>query len=353
MATKTISQLPDGESTVDSTALLAFEQGSTTFRSGIAALVNTVSASVENTTLHTGVRKDMSKSINAGDSDLFDVASGTAIKVDRTDPLNVIVTTLTFAGVTGQLDTNLTVPLSHVYVDIDTGVVTTELNPPTVSDIINRIYLGELLHDNANTIVAEVPNPIIATGSSDTEIIGLAFGDAETLDIGVLVPDADLMLATASSILKQHGRGFALDPNTPNTVNGPQQVPIPIGDFFLAFIDGSGNLAGSGAGNDLDPLQYNLDGAGTLVNVPNNRFQKIRVFEAGITNDKIFYYGTEDFASSSEALNDLGTAWVEHEGTRDISPKAILAIRQDVTCLSSAQASGFFVIVMIRTRSQL
>lgn len=307
----------------------------------------------ENITLHTGKRKGMVKSINA-DTTRFDVSIGDAIKVDRTDPLNVIVTTLNFAGVTGQLDTNLTVPLSHVYVDIDTGVVTTELNPPTLFDILNRIYLGELLHDNANIIVDIVPNAIIATGSSDTEIIGLVFGDAETLIEGKLTPNgANLMLDQDGATLKQHGRGFEIDPNRPNIVETPVQTPIPVGDFFLVFIDGSGNLVGDGSSNVLDPLQYNLDGTGTLVNMPNNRFQKLRVFEAGITNDKVIYYGTEDFIDSHDALNDAGTAWVEQVGTRDISPKAIMALRQDVTDLTAALAAGFFVIQMIRSRSQI
>ena len=70
-------------------------------------------------------------------------------------------------------------------------------------------------------------------------------------------------------------------------------------------------------------------------------------------NDKIFYYGTEDFSNPHDTLNDAGTVWVEHVGTRDISPKAVLALRQDVVDLTAAQASGFFVIQMIRSRSQI
>lgn len=308
---------------------------------------------ITNFSLHTGVIDGMVKSINADDT-RFDITAGTAIKVDRTDPLNVVVTILNFAGVTAQLDTNLTESLSHVYVDIVTGVVTTELNPPTLSDLINRIYLGELLHNGLSVIVQIVPNVIYATGSSDTEIIGLAFGDAETLETGKLSPNgANLQLDTEASLLKQHGRGFIGDPNLPNIIAGPAQTPIPLGDFFLAFIDGTGDLVGGPVGNVLDPTQFNEDGLGTLELVANNQFTKIRVFEAGVTNDKIFYYGTEEFASSGAALNDIGTVWVEHPGTRDISPKAILAIRQDVVDLTSALASGFFVIQMIRSRSQL
>ncbi len=312
-----------------------------------------VSREITNYLFHTGVKQGMVKSINVDDT-LFDVSAGVAIKVDRTDPLNVVVTTLNFPGVTGQLDTNLTVPLSHVYVDIDTGVVTTELNPPTLSDILNRIYLGILLHDNANVIIDIVPNAIYATGTSDTEIVGLAFGDAETLLIGPLTPNGvNLMLDTEAATLKQHGRGFQTDPNRPNIVETPAQTPIPVGDFFLVFIDGSGNLVGDASGNVLDPTQFNEDGLGTLVTVANIQFTKIRVFDSGVTNDKVFYYGTEEFSNSTEALNDAGTVWVEHEGTRDISPKAVMAIREDVVDLEGALASGMLVIQMIRTRSQL
>lgn len=306
----------------------------------------------ENLTLHTGVRKGMGRTIN-GDDTRFDVAAGNAIKVDRTDPLNVIVTKLAFDEQLGILDTHLGVTLSHVYVDIDTGVVTTELNPPTLDDLKNRIYIGENLHVGG-VIFSIVPNPIIAHGTSSTEIVGLAFGDAETLVEGKLIPNgANLMLDQDGATLKQHGRGFEGDANNPNIVITPAQSPIPIGDFFLVFIDGSGDLIPDASSNVLDPLQYDLNATGTLVNMPNNRFQKIRVFEAGITNDKIFYYGTEDFIDSHDALNDSGTAWVEHVDTRDVSPKAILALRQDVTDLTAAEAAGFFIIQMIRSRSQL
>lgn len=337
-----IGSLPDGEAqSSDSIAIL------------VGSVVEQVPLSqVEDIIIHTGVRKGMGRTIDVDDT-RFTVAAGNAIKVDRTDPLNVIVTRLAFDEQTGILDTHLTATLSHVYVDIDTGVVTTELAPPTLDDIKNRIYIGENLHVGG-VIFSIVPNPIIAHGSSSTEIVGMAFGDAETLIEGKLTPNgANLMLDQEGATLKQHGRGFDGDPDNPNIIETPPQSPIPIGDFFLAFIDGSGDLIPNASGNVLDPLQYNLDGAGTLVNMPNNRFQKIRVFEAGDTNDKVIYYGTEDFSNAHDALNDSGTAWVEHVDTRDISPKAILALRQDVTDLIAAQASGFFVIQMIRTRSQL
>lgn len=345
----------DSKSTIDTTdELMLFVPSEPVTADKNKTITGTnVQVYTENITLHTGVRTGMSRTINA-DTTRFDVAAGNAIKVDRTDPLNVIVTKLAFAEQLGILDTNLTATLSHVYVDIVTGVVTTELNPPTLDDLKNRIYLGENLHDDVNVIVKIVPNPIIAHGTSSTEIVNLAFGGAETLIEGMLKPNGvNLMLDQDGATLKQQGRGFAGDPNNPNIVTTPAQSPIPITDMFLAFIDGSGNLTGDPTGNVLDPLQYNLNGTGTLVNVPNNRFQKLRVFEAGITNDKVIYYGTEDFANSHDALNDSGTVWVEHVGTRDISPKAIMALRQDVTDLIAAKAAGFFVIDMIRSRSQI
>jgi len=306
----------------------------------------------ENITLHTGIKKGMEKTINA-DTTRFDVSAGNAIKVDKTDPLNVIVTKLSFTGVTAQLDTNLGEVISHLYVDIVTGTVTTELNPPTLSDILTRIYLGELIHDSG-IIVQAVSNAIFAYGSSETEIVGLAFGDAETLVMGDLTPNgANLMLNTEASTVKEHGRGFDQNPTRPNISEVPGESPIAVGNFFLIFIDVAGDIVNDASSNVLDPTQFNEDGLGVLETVSNIQFTKIRVFEAGGTNDRIFYYGTEEFSSSMDALNDIGTVWVEHENTRDIAPKAIITIREDVTNIATAEASGFYVRKNIRTRSQL
>ena len=172
--------------------------------------------------------------------------------------------------------------------------------------------------------------------------------------MGDLTPNgANLMLNTEASTVKEHGRGIDQDTNRPNISEVPGESPIAIGNFFLIFIDGSGNIVSNPSSNVLDPTQFNEDGLGVLETVSNIQFTKIRVFEAAGTNDRLFYYGTEEFSSSMDALNDIGTVWVEHEGTRDIAPKAVIAIREDVVDLTAALASGFYVRKNIRTRSQL
>lgn len=305
----------------------------------------------ENITLHTGVRKGMALTINA-DTTRFDVAAGTVIKVDRTDPLNVIVTSLNFAGLTAQLDTNLTATFSHVFIDEITGVVTTELNGPlSLTDLTNRIYLGQLVH-NASVIVNIFINSIVAHGSTISEMAMMVFSGGVRLN-GVMISGggADLTVNVTSGILQQYGRSFDVDPNTPNNYDYPVRTPLPLGQLVKAFVDGIGNLVLDRTTNTINPAQFDEDGLGTLVNVsPAGDYTVIRVFASG-GNDAIFYYGTARYANAEAALAAPEPTFVEHIDTIQLSPIAYIAIKGNVTDLTAALASGDAVVMIVSRRN--
>lgn len=289
--------------------------------------------------MHTGVISGLVLTINV-DTEKFDMSAGTAIRVDKSDPANIVVTFVNFAGLTGQLDTNLSENFSSVFIDPDTLVVTTEANEPnSISDINNRIFCGTLAH-TSNVISAIIDNPIIAYASSNSEMIEMVLGGGVTVRGGLVTANStNLKLDIADAILEMYGRGRQFDPGAPNTAEIPAQIPIPVGNFFKIFEDTFGDLVIDSVTNDLDPAQFNEDGLGTLVAVsPTSRFTVQRafysVFPTGFSRF-IIYYGTKEYSSAAEALAAVETTFKENEVTVRLAPIANIAIRGNVTDIAA------------------
>ncbi len=309
---------------------------------------------ITNLSLHTGVISGMVLTINAGDNETFDVSSGTAIKVDRTDPTNVIITSLNFAGITGQLDTNLTATFSHVFIDPDTGVATTDTEPPdSLSDLNDKIYVGTLVHAS-DVIFVVLNNPIIAYGSSFTELAEIVLGGGVRVSDGLLSPNgANLQLDITAGIFEQYGRGNQFNTNNPNTSEIAAQTPAPVGNFVKVYIEAGGDLNLDLGTNTLDPTMFNEDGDGTLVAVANNQFTVIRIFYAvspSNTSRLVCYYGTEEFSSISDAIVAVEPTFVEHADTVQLSPVAKIAIRNNITDLAAAITAGTAIIQPVLRR---
>lgn len=299
---------------------------------------------------HTGVIKDMVLSVNA-DNTRFDVSTGTAIKVDRSDPANVIVTKLTFSGIVAQLDTNLSATFSHVFIDPNTSIAITRTTPPnSLADLNNLIYVGTLVH-SGGVIFVVLNNPIIAYGSSFTELTEIVLGSGVRVTGGLLSPNgANLQLDITDGIYEQYGRGTQFDTNNPNNSEIAGQTPFPVGNFVKVYIEAGGDLNIDLTTNEVNPALFNVDGLGTLVTVANNQFTVIRVFFAvspGTTSRFVGYYGTEEFSSINEALSSTEPTFVEHEDTTQLSPVAKIAVRNNVTDLTAGLAAG---TVMIQPR---
>lgn len=339
MVKKTYGELPEEQILSDS--IIPFENGS-----GITK--RSTPTKITYLTLHTGVIKGMVVSVNAGDDTKFDMSVGTALKVDRTDPDNVIVTTVDFPGLTAQLDTNLTEPFSNVFVDPDTQVATTEIDPPdSLSDLNDRISCGTILH-TSGVISALLDNPIIAYGSSISEIAEMVLGGGVTVSGGeVTANGANLKLDVTTGVFQMYGRGRQFDTNNPNTSEIAAQVPVPVGNFIKFFEDALGVGIIDATTNDMDPTQFNDGGLGTLVTVANNQFTVFRGFYAVLpagTTRLVTYYGTQEFSSASLALSSVEPTFKESESIIRLAPVSEIAVRQDVVDLTAALASGLAII---------
>ncbi len=335
MVKKTYGELPAEQILADS--IIPFENGTGNTK-------RSTTTEVTDLTLHTGVINGMVKSVNGGDDTLFDMTAGTGIKVDRSDPTNVIVTHVDFPGLTGQLDTNLTEPFSQVFMDPDTLVVTTEVIPPdSLADINDKIFCGVILH-TAGVISAILDNPIIAYGSSISEIAEMVLGGGVTIFGGNITANgANLKLDVAAGVFQLYGRGRQFDPNNPNSSEIATQTPVPLGNFIKSYEDAGGDLVIDASTNDMNPLVFNQDGLGTLVTVTNNRFTVLRCFYAilpgGFTR-LLLYYGTQEYQLLSEALSSAEPTFVEQRDTIRLAPLGDIVIRQDVVDYEAALLSG-------------
>ncbi len=341
MVKKTFGELPQEQITAD--AVIPFED-----TGGITKRSNPME--VADLTLHTGVMQGFVLSINA-DPTRFDITSGIALRIDRTNPLVPVVTEAISPGVTAQLDTELGSTFSHVYLDADTLVVTTELSPvTTLTDLTGRIYLGQFIHAGGN-IVNIVPNPIVAYGSSSSQIASLVFHGGTRL-IGALITanGTDLSLDSSAGTLQQHGTGFDIDPNQPNEYASPAATPFGVGFFIKVFNEAGGDLNRDLSTNQLDPTMFDEDGLGVLETVPNNRFTVQRCFQTARTDSLLVYYGTEDYVTAQAALDAAEPTFEENFETVQLAAVAKIAIRQDVTDLAAAIVAGTAVIQPLTER---
>jgi len=306
---------------------------------------------------HTGILQGLTKSVNAGDDKLFDIEAGEGIIIDRTDPINPVLTRIIFPQTLGITDPNLTDALSHVYIDI-TGTVIVRNTSPTQTNLEEELYLGGQVHDTAAQIILfPIPDPVIAYGTSATEIVETVLSGGRTLEGGFLFPSGamDLTLAITAATVNQWGRNFVNNPGDPNITPIPPRVIIPASNFFKVFDDGAGSLVffPQPTTDVLEPTLMNLNGAGTLVALQPGRYSIIRVFISAGDENVVFYYGTQQYMTLIEAQAAIETTFVENEATFSISPIAKIFIEEGVTDLTAGLLAGTVVIQRITSRTQL
>ncbi len=343
MVKKSYNDLPPGE--VQTTDVFPFND----------SIPNTLQDTynhIEDLAYHTGVRSGLELSVNGGDNTLFDIAIGTAIIVNREpDPMSSVMTRIAFPETLGITDPFLTDTFTYVFLDNTGTVITRVTGPSTLDDLNDLVFLGQLRHFGS-VIVTVDNNPIMAHGASISHMGELVFSGGQRLTGAVISPNgANLQVDITAGILEQFGRGRTVNENNPNSYPSSAQVPIPAMTFFKAYVDGTGELIVDNSNNLLDPTVFNDDGLGTLVAVsPANNYTTLRVFEAAGSEAIIFYYGTETFSSSAEALAAVEPTFVEHEDTIQISPLAKIAIKGNVTDFALALSNGDAVIQLISQR---
>jgi len=225
MVKQTIDQTPPG--LIKATARFIFADApNTRFNDSINHLMFQA--------MHTGIIEGMNGTINA-DPTKFDISAGTGIFIDKISPQDPIIEILEFPETLAIPNTVLFNPTSHIYVD-KLGVVTTEINPPTRDDLKNRLHVSGVGH-GGGFIFRIFGEPIVAYGSTITELEELVFTGGSTLQKGIVAPGGtDLSIDAFQSILRQYGRNFLVDPTSPNVETTVDLLPVPVGQFLKLFL---------------------------------------------------------------------------------------------------------------------
>jgi len=310
--------------------------------------------SLNSLNLHTGIINGLVKTPNA-DPTLFDIAAGNGIIIDKTDPQNTIINRINIPDpIIGIPNPHLTSTVSNVLIDA-AKVVTVINTTPTMDDIRNKLSLGGMVKNTAaQEILFTIPNPIVAYGSSATEIERMFSGGGITYSGGMVTPAGpNLTLDIERVIVEQFGRGHVLNPVSPNIVDIPAKTPIPAANFFKVFTEALGDLNIDNSTNTLSPTLFNEDGAGTLQTISPNNYTTIRGFASAVDNNVLFYYGTEEFSTIIGAVAAAETTFVENSITRGISPVVKIHIKENVTDLTQALIDGDVIFQPITSRTQL
>lgn len=255
--------------------------------------------------LTTGLLTPGFLTVNAGNPALFDLSAGVGRFVDNTtDPLNPVLTELSFGPFTGVTITNLvTQGFTFMAVDIN-GDIIQQVGPVNFNQEQRRdlILIGVVGHQNFTTINAITNVPLTAYD------IGMTLNDLTVAVAGIntsgniFSPNGvNLNIDKSSGTSFSIGNNFSTNPKDPNSFSDPQQIALTFNYFFsTGFIfditDINGDIWDDFAGPP-------------AATVPNNRFtiQRITYF-GGTAGNTFIQLGQNIFMTIDDALQGIQTA---------------------------------------------
>lgn len=281
--------------------------------------------------------------INVGNSGTFDVKAGSGKVIDISDPLNPVPMFLTWPAFTAVVPTFLaTSPFSVIWIedsgDGKTGQIFQDTTPPP-NPVLRRtkIKQGVLLHP-ATTIIAA---PTLTTRAyDDGGLLGdlvESDGDKNVRGNEYAANGANLLLNKSVGVV--FGPDVNPDPASPNILTAIALVGVT--SYICTFRDGSQSFS-SIIKSEIDPNVYD-DGSGSLVAMPNNRFQIFRLlFSPRSPATPIFMEaGQALYMSLSAGLEGINQNGVEINP--QISGNILvgwLVIKEGVTDIEAAISGG-------------
>jgi len=300
--------------------------------------------------LQSGITTGGVVTINA-DPTKFDVSAGTGTILDWSNPLVPVVNNVSWTAFIAQ-----TVP------NLATEVFTTiAINAAGALVLANAIYTGE---DRRTLIICQ---SITHTGGTQIETVGKSSVPSYQKIEAVLDYISKLGPITVGNTYSANvGADLTIDKASGDTTspfinrsNDTQNPTILVNGQLLAtsllrvFQDGIGgfNFAEFAA---VDPEFFD-DGSGTLVAMPNNKYQIQRCFYFGVTNQTLITYGQATYSSIAEAeaaifsespvttpltfAGTFTTALIVKKGTTDLTNLTNAKFVNISTATSSGSAS--------------
>lgn len=252
----------------------------------------------------TGILTGGEVSINGGDNTKIDVAAGTGVVIDWTDPVNPKKTLVSWSQSIAVPIPNLSLGFSNVWVT-SAGVILVAsgiLGSPEVRR--SRIQLQAVVHENGINISA------IGRSSRPAYEVIQSLMDYVTNLGAITKGNTCYNTSNDLSIAKLSGTTIFPFVNRSNSLQNPSILTMgaqnPIPNFIYTYQDGLGGFAINGVNSLLEPGQWD-DGSGVLAVTPNNSYTVQRYYFIAATNTVIITYGQTVYASLTDAKNGIFT----------------------------------------------
>lgn len=247
----------------------------------------------------TGVISGLTLSINA-DPTKFDIASGTYEIVNNyTDPLNPVVTPVTYAGSTANSVTNLaTSDVTYILLD-SSGAITQQTTYPTPSERRAKAFVGRLNHTDRTSISFANTFPDVKNGIvSQFYDLCDAMAPFKIGGLGISANGANLKFNRSAGSVFFRSNSWVSTPANPHTSVFSAATQQP---FRKATQTGTIDLTDV---TDVDPANYDLNGVVTAIPSSNNAtIQRIYLYKSGSVRVQYGQTWYPNFAQAVAALN--------------------------------------------------
>jgi hypothetical protein len=312
--------------------------------------INKIEQEVSGYSASTGVLKTSTTSINV-DTTKVDISALTGQIVDAyTDPENIQIYQVDFAGQTAITVDNLLTDTQSFFAiakgALNTttgkydGVVVQSPTEFTTEELKDYIVVGFAIHIN-KTIVESVSDTFrpITNPANSIAAIAEAIG---TLTKGNVysASGANRKLNKSAGIVFSYGANLKGNPKDEHNVPTPSQIAL---NFFTNYQDGAGGF-NPAITSDMDTNFYD-NGSGVLQVIPNNRYAAFRPFLT-VTNQTILAYPQAHYASVADAIAALSSeAFVKNPNLDGVPQRGGIVFKKGISDFQAAEAIGEFQIV--------
>lgn len=247
----------------------------------------------------TGVISGLTLSINA-DPAKFDITPGTYEIVDNfTDPLNPVVTPVTYAGSTANVTTNLaTAPASYILLDA-AGAITQQTTYPTPAERRAKALVGRVTHQNNTTITFANTLPDIKNGIvSQFYDLCDAMAPFKIGGLALSTNGSNLSFNIASGSAFFRSISWSTTPANPHTANFSAQTLQPFRKMTQTAIVDVSNVT------VVEPNYYDVAGTRTLNGGANGSatIQRVYLYKSGGVR---VAYGQTVYTNLATALSSI------------------------------------------------
>jgi hypothetical protein len=270
---------------------------------GFADISNTELSIITENSFSTGIRVGGEMSINGGDNTLIDISEGSGVIVDNyTDPLNPVVTNVSWDAITGLSLTYLTANTgSYLFIESDGTTIKQKPNtlPPNEADYRDYLFLGLVGHAS-NTFINNVfnaPTQLVSPVNQHVDLTS-SIGPFSISGNRLSTIPNTLELEKSAGRSFFYGGNFHTDPKIPSQLNTGL-----LSGSTLVYAKGDKVIGPNGTTVDTD--NYDPNGLGVITSIPGNNYTTHRIWHSPKNNLLVFQYGQYVYANQATARDEI------------------------------------------------